>query len=268
MKDVVSKGRTLEEATDNALQALGARREEVEIEPLSTGSKGFLGFGRKPAEVRASLRAEDRILASVFLRNIMRFMKMDTPLEVKEQEDELVISLGKDATSLIGARGQTLDAMQYLLARFMGEENDDRRKVVIDIDNYRDQREDDLRAMAERLASKVISTKQDARTEPLSAQERRVIHITLKENPDVTTFSIGEGQRKRVVIASNDKDAVSSSGRSRPQRRGRSGGGGGGGGPKSSGGGGQSRNRGGRGGRGGGRRRRGGRPQGQAREAS
>lgn len=207
MKEVIGKGKNLDEATQNALIELRASREEVEVEPMDTGTSGFLGFGRKPALVRVSLRQDNKIRTNVFLRTILKYMKIDTSIEIKEDDDNLIIVLGEEASTLIGHRGQTLDALQYLIARYLNEDKEDWKKVVVDIDNYRDKREDNLRSMALRMAEQVSRSKRDVRTEPLTAPERRIIHMTLKENSNVTTFSIGDGVKKRVVIASTDKEA-------------------------------------------------------------
>lgn len=229
MKEVVMQGSNTEEATDQALAMMGANRDEVQVEPLQTGSKGFLGIGKRPAEVRVCLRPEERVRAKVFLRNILRFMDIDSEITANEEEGTLVVSLNENAGPLIGSRGQTLDSLQYLLARFINEDGEDHCKVIIDIDNYRDKRQDDLRTMAEQLAQEAAKSKKDQRTDLLSSAERRIIHMTLKEHPEVTTFSIGEGPRKRVVIASKDKNAErQSSGEGGGRSGGRRQGGGGG----------------------------------------
>ncbi len=210
MKEITCQGNTIDAATDEALKQLGAARDEVAVEPVSAGSSGFLGlFGRKPAQVRVSLRPDEKIQALVFMRNILRMMNIETEMDVKKEDGEIVITLGESASSLIGSRGQTLDSLQYLVSRFLSgdKDRDDFSKVVIDIDNYRDKREDDLKDMAVRMAEQVAKNKRDMRTDPLTAPERRIVHMTLKENPDVTTFSIGDGSRKRIVIATTDKDA-------------------------------------------------------------
>ena len=205
MKEIIGIGKTLELAQQDGLDKLNVSREEVEVEPLDTGSSGFLGIGRKPARVRISVRADDRIRTQVFLRNILGRMNIDTKVQITEENENINVVLGEEASVLIGHRGQTLDSLQYLIARYLNEDKEEWRKVVLDIDNYRDRREENLRSMAERMASQVIRTKRDVRTEPLTAPERRIIHMALKENTAVTTFSIGEGTRKRVVIASSDK---------------------------------------------------------------
>ena len=216
MKEVIGMGKTVDEATQDALQKLLAKREEVEIEPLETGRKGFLGLGSRPARVRASLRDDDRICATVFLRSILAFMGIETKTETREEGRKILITLGAEASPLIGHRGQTLDALQYLISRYTNGDKEDWRKVIVDIDNYRDHREDNLRSMAERYASQVLRTKEDMKTEPLTAAERRIIHMTLKENPEVTTFSIGRGNRKRIVITTREQS--DSAQRRRPSR--------------------------------------------------
>lgn len=205
MKEIIGTGKNLDIATQAGLDNLDALREEVEVEPLDAGSGGFLGIGRKPARVRVSLRPDDRIRTQVFLRNILGRMNIQTEVQITEDNETITVVLGEEASILIGHRGQTLDALQYLIARYLNEEKDEWRKVILDIDNYRDRREENLKSMAERMAGQVIRTKRDVRTEPLTAPERRIIHMTLKDNAAVTTFSIGEGARKRVVIASSDK---------------------------------------------------------------
>lgn len=210
MREVITKGSSIDDATENALQQLGARREEVEVEPIAAGSSGFLGlFGRKPAQVRVSLRPDEKIQTTVFLRNVLKLMNVNASFEVTKEGDELLATLDESASPLIGSRGQTLESLQYLVSRFVGgdKDKDDYSKVIIDIDGYRQKRHEELIEMATRMAEKAAETKRDQRTDPLPADERRIIHMTLKENADVTTFSIGEGSRKRVVIATTDPEA-------------------------------------------------------------
>ncbi|MGC9328959.1 MAG: RNA-binding cell elongation regulator Jag/EloR [Candidatus Hinthialibacter sp.] len=245
MKEIISSDKTLDLATQAGLDQLTATREEVEVEPLDAGSGGFLGIGRKPARVRITLRPDNRIRTQVFLRNILQFMNIETEVQITEDNENINVVLGEEASVLIGHRGQTLDALQYLIARYLNEDKEEWKKVILDIDNYRDRREENLRSMAERMADQVIRNKRDVRTEPLTAPERRIIHMTLKDNTAVTTFSIGDGARKRVVITTSDRSERRSSyrrggGRSRGSKysgsRSGSGGRGGSGGRKDSGG--------------------------------
>jgi spoIIIJ-associated protein len=201
MKEIIGTGKTIDDATEDALRQLGANREEIELEPLHPGTKGFLGMGRKMAQVRATIRDDEKIQATILVRNILNHMNLTSEIDVKEIDGELHIILDDGASTLIGHRGQTLDALQYYIARYLNDEKEDWSKVVVDIDNYREKREEELRTMAVSMAEKVIKSKRDQKTEPLTAPERRIIHMVLKENTGVATFSIGNGNRKRVVIA-------------------------------------------------------------------
>lgn len=249
MLEVIGKGKTLEAATEHALKQLGVTREEVEIEPLSAGVRGFLGIGSKPAEVRAVLKnGGNGAVVNSFMKNLLGHIGIQTELNVNEEDEEVIITLGEEASPLIGHHGQTLDALQYLISRVVNGEKEDWKKILLDIDNYRERRDENLKEMALNLAKKVVDTQKDAKTQPLSGAERRVVHMTLKENTEITTFSIGSGDKKRVVIALNNRENGRSdrSGDRKPNRggKGRGGNRGGGGGNRSGG------NRGGRGGRG------------------
>ncbi len=251
MYEVIGKGKTLEDATEDALRQLGATREEVEIDPLTAGTKGFLGIGSKPAQVKATLRDGEKGQVKTFVSRLMELIGIDTKQEIKEEGDEVFIHLGEEASPLIGHHGQTLDAMQYLISRILNGEKEDWKKVVLDIDNYRERRDENLKEMALSMAQKVVETKKDQKTQPLSGGERRIVHMTLKENEGVTTFSIGSGDKKRIVIALNDRENGRPSGSDDRKRGGRGGRGGGkgrgGGGNRNSGGNRSGGNRGGRG---------------------
>lgn len=223
MLEAIGKGKTLELATANALKQLGVKREEAEIDFLSAGSKGFLGIGSKPAMVRAVVKDDNCVKVNAFMRKLLEHTAIKTELKVTEEGDEIIVTLGEEASPLIGHHGQTLDAMQYLISRVLNGEKEDWKKVVLDIDNYREKRDANLMDMALKLAAKVVQTQKDTKTQPLSGAERRVIHMALKENTEVTTFSIGSGDKKRVVIALNNREngRSGSSDDRRPQRGGR-----------------------------------------------
>lgn len=229
MTEVTGKGKTLEAATEDALKQLGVTREEVDIEPISAGVKGFLGIGSKPAEVRAVLKNGGGASGgggdvNSFMKHLLGHIGIDTELVVKEEEDEVIITLGEEASPLIGHHGQTLDALQYLVSRVLNGDKDDWKKVMLDIDNYRERRDENLKEMSLNLAKKVVETQKDAKTQPLSGAERRVVHMTLKENTEITTFSIGSGDKKRVVIALNNRENGRSGGRPNRGGKGRGGG--------------------------------------------
>ncbi|HQO37151.1 MAG TPA: RNA-binding cell elongation regulator Jag/EloR, partial [bacterium] len=202
MEETTGIGRTIEEAIEQGLRSLGAQRDEVEVEPLDTGRRGFLGiFGRRNARVRVLIRQDDRIRTRILMRNILRHLGVEIMPDVQEDRDEIIVSLGDDASVLIGHHGQTLDALQYLASRIINNDREKWKKIVIDINNYRDKREDNLHSLSEQLANQAIAEGRDQRTDPLSAPERRIIHMALRDHPKVTTFSVGEGSYRRVIVA-------------------------------------------------------------------
>ncbi|MFH1744133.1 MAG: RNA-binding cell elongation regulator Jag/EloR [bacterium] len=226
MQEATGTGRTLEEAIEQGLVILGADRDEVEVLPLETGRRGFLGlFGRRDAKVKVSVRPEDRIRTRVLMRNVLRRLGLDTSPDVQEEGDEIIVRFGEDASALIGHHGQTLDALQYLTSRIINSDREKWKKITIDIANYRNKREESLHHLSEQLAQQALTEGRDQRTEPLSAPERRIIHMTLRDHPKVTTFSVGDGSYRRVIVALREGVPQRQDRSSRPQRgRGRRGG--------------------------------------------
>ena len=202
MEETIGTGKNIEEAIENGLRSLGAERDEVEVEPLDTGRRGFLGlFGRRNARVRVLIRQDDRIRVRVLMRNILRHLGVETTPDVQEDDGEILVSLGNEASVLVGQHGQTLDSLQYLASRIINNDREKWKKIVIDVNNYRDKREENLHSLSEQLANQAIAEGRDQRTDPLSAPERRIIHMALRDHPKVTTFSVGEGSYRRVIVA-------------------------------------------------------------------
>lgn len=136
-----------------------------------------------------------------FLKDITVKMGLNLGFKAKEGEDIVYIEMdGKDSGTVIGKRGQTLDAIQYLTSLVINKDKDKYIKVVIDAENYRAKRQKTLEQLANRLAAKVIKTKRYVRLEPMNPYERKIIHATLQRNPDINTRSEGEEPYRRVVI--------------------------------------------------------------------
>lgn len=202
MSDMLEKtAKTVQEAIDIALEELGANREDVEINIIDEGAKGLFGIGSKVAKVQVKLkmsRSEDAVL---FLQDI--FDKMDIEVDIEREEDEESILLkvtGKDSGIIIGRRGETLDALQYLTSLVVNKNSDTYKRVTIDIENYRQKREDTLVRLADRLADRVIKYRRNVTLEPMNPYERRIIHSTLQNNDYVETYSVGEDPNRKVVI--------------------------------------------------------------------
>ena len=139
--------------------------------------------------------------ALTFLKDITGKMGLELSFSARVGEDIVYIEMnGKDSRTVIGKRGQTLDAIQYLTSLVVNKDKEKYTKVVVDAENYRAKREKTLEQLANRLAAKVIKTRKPVRLEPMNPYERKVIHATLQKNPEITTRSEGEEPYRRVVI--------------------------------------------------------------------
>ncbi|MBE3578900.1 MAG: protein jag [Caldanaerobacter subterraneus] len=204
MKELIRTGKTVEEAINLALKDFGVPREMVEVEVLDEGGKGFLGLISKQAIVKVVLKDVIKESAKNFLKQVIDAMKLDITFEIEETEDTIKFNLqGKNVGLLIGRRGETLDALQYLVnvvaSKYKGYER--YRRIILDAGNYRKRREETLTRLAKKLAKKVMETKESIELEPMTPNERRIIHLALQDHPYVETYSEGEEPNRRVIIA-------------------------------------------------------------------
>jgi spoIIIJ-associated protein len=201
MKFVEKSGKSVEEALRLALIELDASREQVEIEVLDEGSKGFLGIGAKETKIRVSKKNSVTDVAHTFLSSLLKEMNIPAEIEINLVQDALNINIiGEDMAILIGKRGQTLDSLQYLVSLVVNKERDDYLRVVLDTENYRAKRKETLEGLAEKLASKVKKSRKNVILEPMNPYERRIIHSALQNNPNVSTKSEGDEPYRKVVI--------------------------------------------------------------------
>ena len=139
--------------------------------------------------------------ALTFLKEITEKMGLSLDFTAKVGKDLIYLEMsGPDSRTVIGKRGQTLDAIQYLTSLVVNKDSEKYIKVVVDAENYRAKRQKTLEQLANRLAAKVIKTKKHVKLEPMNPYERKVIHATLQKNPEITTRSEGEEPYRRVVI--------------------------------------------------------------------
>lgn len=140
-------------------------------------------------------------VAESFLKEITEKMGLDLKIKVQGNDSCIYIEMdGKDSGTIIGKRGQTLDAIQYLTSLVVNKDKEKYQRVVVDAENYREKREKTLEQLANRLADKVIKSRRSVRLEPMNPYERKVIHATLQSNPRVLTRSEGEEPYRRVII--------------------------------------------------------------------
>ncbi len=230
MEQVEAEGNTIDEAIANALKMLGVERDKVTVDILAEGKRGILGFGAKKARVRASLRKslfaakepeeEERPgeeqkfspeeIAAVgrkgqeALAEILRLMGINATIEVKpgQVEQEIVLDIQGDTGGLlIGRHGQTLEALQYLLTRIIGErQGREGPEVIVDTENYGERRRKGLEDMALRLGEKAKRQRKAVTIDALSAADRRVVQRALEDDPWLTTKSLGRGAYRRLLI--------------------------------------------------------------------
>jgi len=208
METIEIEGATVEEAVAAALTQLGRREDEVEVEVLSKGSRGFLGIGAKPAMVKVKVK-EGGVLppeaigrATDFLVQVVKLMGMDVEVEAKHYGNELYLEIDQGAGGiLIGRHGTTLAALSTLMERIVNKNEDARVKVFVDVAGYLERKRRSLVTVAQEMAAEVKATGREAACGPMSAFERKVIHTTLHGDKEVRTFSRGEGPERRVIIA-------------------------------------------------------------------
>ncbi|MDA1035854.1 MAG: protein jag [Chloroflexi bacterium] len=227
--------KTVEEAIELALLELDVDRDEVVVDVVSQGRTGILGIGSEMAKVRVSLITEAGEGASKALGVVNRLldaMDVDVLATIRNSgtgpEDPTVIDIqGEDAGLIIGRRGETLRALQYVANIVIGRQEDSAGPIIVDVEQYRERRQAQVQTLAKRMAESAIASGQPVELEPMSAVDRRSVHVALTDDAGVTTESAGEDSQRRVIITpTGERGPRPSSG---GDRRRRSGGGGGGG---------------------------------------
>ncbi len=205
MKTSIEKNaKSVELAVQEALNELGITQDEAEIEVLDEGAKGFLGLGAKDATVRVTKKGKDaEQLAVEFLTDVTKAMGLDVTFETERTEgNALKVEMSGDKMGLlIGKRGDTLNALQYLTSMAVNKQTEEYTKINLDTENYRAKRQDVLVKLAKKLAATVVRTGKNITLEPMSPNERRIIHYTLQNNNKVKTYSVGDEPNRKVVIA-------------------------------------------------------------------
>ncbi|MBS17300.1 MAG: protein jag [SAR202 cluster bacterium] len=255
MNPKIFKGRTVEEATEEALKTLNEDLENLEIKIIDTGRNGILGLGGHPAEIEVyvlgapntseidekpksnqkkvkkdtkpkrttSLKKEPKKtkqtkndeniptekdpeieeVVGKILNNLINSTGLDADVYVRDQMEEgsIVFELeGQDSGLLIGRRGETLSSLEYLVRLMASKTLDKRANIMIDVEDYKLRRKEKLENIAKKTAEKVSKTGKRISLEPMSAADRRIVHMTLAESKNVSTQSRGEGMHRKVVI--------------------------------------------------------------------
>ncbi|MBR4726794.1 MAG: protein jag [Clostridia bacterium] len=207
IKDAIGTGATIEEAKNLALQELQAPEDvEIGFEVLEQPKAKLLGlFGGSLAKVRAFYEIEDDPFApaKAYIDTILKSLGVNDAqiaVEADAEEVRFAITCEDDYGSVIGRRGETLDAIQYLTRLVINRGNEGYKRVSINVGNYREKRENTLRALAKKNAAKVRKYGRNVVLEPMNPYERRIIHTTVQEIEGVTSHSVGSDSERKVVI--------------------------------------------------------------------
>jgi spoIIIJ-associated protein len=219
MESIEISAKSEEEAVDVALAELGLGRSEVEVVVVKRGRGGLFGLGSEEVRVRVTplelvAQGEEDLgaTAKVVLEKVLDLMGVpaEVALQARGPDDQDTTCLdirGDDLGILIGRRGETLSALQYLVNLVMSRRLKSRVGLVVDVEGYRQRRYESLRQLARRLADQVRSTGRSVTLEPMPAGERRIIHLELRDNPYVTTQSMGQGEGRKIAILSKGDSA-------------------------------------------------------------
>jgi spoIIIJ-associated protein len=205
---------TVEEAIKKAEAQLGLRRDQFEVEVIREGKSGILGVGAREAVIRVSpitppekacpepVEGDAVKVATEVLDTLLRLLGVTGKVEILSDEIPLALDIkGDDLGILIGRRGQTLACLEYITKLIVAGRLKAWLPLRVDVARYKERRRDSLQRLALYLAEQVKSRRHAITMEPMPADERRIVHLTLADNPDVTTQSIGEGENRKVVIS-------------------------------------------------------------------
>jgi len=213
MEEIEIVAATVEQAIEQAEAQLGLSRDQFEVEVVREGASGILGVGSKEALIRVTPAARlkracpelvekdvAQVVAEV-LDTLLGLLDIAGKVEVLSDEIPLALDVkGDDLGILIGRRGQTLASLEYITKLIVARRLNAWLPLRLDVAGYKKRRCDSLQRLALYLAEQVKATRRAITMEPMRADERRIVHLTLADNPDVTTQSIGEGESRKVVV--------------------------------------------------------------------
>ena len=216
MKSIETQGKTVDQAIELGLYKLGATRDQVKISIIEEA--GLFNKARVKISLDESSESEEGL--KVLVEGLLSKMNLELDVTVEEQEEQFFVDItGKDIALLIGKRGESLDAFQFLVNSIYnkGKKHEEYKKVVVDSSNYKSKREDTLKVLAERMAAKAVRENHDVRLEPMTANERRIIHSSLADHAKVETESKGKEPNRYVVIKLKNKKQKKEESENRPR---------------------------------------------------
>lgn len=212
MKYLEVSAKSIEEAIQLALEKLGLSRDEIEVNIVKESKRSILGFGGEEATIRVrplvhisnkEVQIAENVLETLLARVGITASIIPQPTASPEAQDNAPIAFdveGDDLGILIGRHGQTLSSLQYIVKLIVSHQINHDIPIIIDIEGYRQRRQESLKVLAHRIAEQVKTRRMPFALKPMPAHERRVIHLALADDPNVTTQSTGEGESRKVVI--------------------------------------------------------------------
>ena len=203
MKKATFIGKTKEEAIQAGLNQFKTTLNRVKIQVIEEEKKGLLfGLGSKEAKIEMELIDDPNAEAHQFLHNVFAALGYSFSIEQSSSDDGTVLSIvGDDLGIIIGRRGQTLDALQYLLNIIANRNTDKPDRFILDAENFRERRKKTLQQLSVRIANQVIKTKKPVSLEPMTSLERKIIHMNLQDHPKIQTTSEGDEPNRYVIIS-------------------------------------------------------------------
>lgn len=200
MKELKFSAKTVEQAVKEAAEALGTEEAKLNYEVIDEGKRGL--FSKQDAVILVRVSTKAARVKEFMSKIVAAFPLVDVEVEVTEDEQALKIELcGENASYLIGRRGDTLNALQYLAGLVANNGEEKYSRVSLNINGYREKREKTLEALAKRLGNQVARSGRSVTLEPMAPYERRIIHATIQNIENVSSSSVGEEPRRRVVIS-------------------------------------------------------------------
>lgn len=202
MREITASGQTIEGAVQSALEQLDTTRDHVEVDVIDEGKKGFLGiFGSKRAIVKVIILKDQIEQAEEFLREVTMNMNVSAEVATSTKENHVTFELsGEKIALVIGKRGQTLNAIQYLVHLVINKDGRQYYTVTVDAEGYRGRRKETLESLAQKMAHKATRLNKKVALEPMPAFERKIIHSALQNNGTISTYSDGVDPHRHIVI--------------------------------------------------------------------
>ena len=206
---VEKSGKTIDEAVNAALKELNTTKENVEIEVISEGRRGILGIGSEEAKVRVKMEQTPLQKAEKYVKSIMDSFGINAELKGNYEDETVTVEIigdSEEVGKVIGRRGDTIDALQYLTSLVVNKGEENYIRVTIDTENYRGKREETLIKLAKRMAGVVSRSRKSVTLDPMNPNERRIIHSALQEYKNITTYSTGKDPNRCIVITTKKKE--------------------------------------------------------------